>query len=333
MGVMTLFLWSMPADGAAWPVESGVAPLDGATRNERPKVALVLGGGGAKGAALVGVLKYIEQVGMPVDMIVGTSIGSIVGGLYSVGYRSAQMDTLFRSQEWHDLLTDRNEAQSRHFLSKKDGVQYLMGIPLWRQDTMRYSRRGIMMGDSIVAFLDSLTGVPDSISFDSLPIPFRCVAVDAKTMTEVVASDGNLPMAMRASMAIPVAFKPVQKDSMVLVDGGVLNNLPVDVARQMGADFVVAIDLTQNKHPDWAPRTVPTNLENKRWLSWLLRRPDRMKYNANVKAADVYINPKLDKCSATSFNKVDYMILQGEKAGKAAMPKLKRLKKFVETGK
>lgn len=306
---------------------------DSIANAHRPKVALVLGGGGAKGAALVGVLKYVEQAGLPIDMIVGTSIGSIVGGLYSVGYRSAQMDTLFRSQQWHDLLTDRNEAQSRHFLSRKNGVQYLMGIPIGRQDTLRYSRRGLMMGDSIVAFLDSLIGVGDSLSFDSLPIPFRCVAVDAKTMTEVVADGGNLPMAMRASMAIPVAFKPVQVDSMVLVDGGVLNNLPVDVAKRMGADFVVAIDLTQNKHPDWNAKTVPELFEGQKWVSWLFRRPDRLKYNANVKAADIYINPKLDKCSATSFNKVDYMIGQGEKAGKAALPKLKRLRKFVETGK
>lgn len=306
---------------------------DSITNAHRPKVALVLGGGGAKGAALVGVLKYVEQAGLPIDMIVGTSIGSIVGGLYSVGYRSAQMDTLFRSQQWHDLLTDRNEAQSRHFLSRKNGVQYLMGIPIGRQDTLRYSRRGLMMGDSIVAFLDSLIGVGDSLSFDSLPIPFRCVAVDAKTMTEVVVDGGNLPMAMRASMAIPVAFKPVQVDSMVLVDGGVLNNLPVDVAKRMGADFVVAIDLTQNKHPDWNAKTVPELFEGQKWVSWLFRRPDRLKYNANVKAADIYINPKLDKCSATSFNKVDYMIGQGEKAGKAALPKLKRLRKFVETGK
>lgn len=305
---------------------------DSVANARRPKVALVLGGGGAKGAALVGVLKYVEQAGLPIDMIVGTSIGSIVGGLYSVGYRSAQMDTLFRSQQWHDLLTDRNEAQSRHFLSRKNGVQYLMGIPIGRQDTLRYSRRGLMMGDSIVAFLDSLIGVGDSVSFDSLPIPFRCVAVDAKTMTEVVADGGNLPMAMRASMAIPVAFKPVQVDSMVLVDGGVLNNLPVDVAKRMGADFVVAIDLTQNKHPDWNAKTVPELFEGQKWVSWLFRRPDRLKYNANVKAADIYINPKLDRCSATSFNKVDYMIGQGEKAGKAALPKLKRLRKFVETG-
>lgn len=308
-------------------------PLSAVERvGSRPRVALVLGGGGAKGAAEVGVLKYIQESGLPIDMIVGTSIGSIVGALYSVGYTPAQMDTLFRSQSWHDLLTDRNDKQSSHFLSRKNGIQYLMGIPLGRQDTLRYSRIGAMLGDSIVAFLDSLLAQPDSICFDSLPIPFRCVAVDARTMTEVVPTSGNLPMALRASMAIPVAFKAVQRDSMVLVDGGVLNNLPVDVAKAMGADFVVAIDLTQNKHADWNPKKVPNGLKNKPWISWLLRRPDRTKYNANVKAADVYINPKLEGCSATSFNKVDYMILQGEKAGKDAMPKLKRLKKFVEKG-
>lgn len=186
-------------------------PLDSAG-SRRPKVALVLGGGGAKGAATVGALKYVEQSGVPIDMIVGTSIGSIVGGMYSLGYRSAQLDSLFRTQEWMRMCV------------------------------------GSLMGDSIIRVLRNCIGDDYiQVDFDSLPIPFRCVAVDANTMTEVVLKEGDLAQAMRASMAIPVVFKPVKMNGMRLMDGGMLNNLPVDVAKDMGADYVIAIDLTVNR--------------------------------------------------------------------------------------
>lgn len=248
----------------------------------RPKVALVLGGGGAKGASTVGVLKYVEQSEVPIDMIVGTSIGSIVGGLYSLGYRSEQLDSLFRNQSWLKLF------------------------------------EGSLMGDSIVRTLRNMTGgvVAD---FDSLPIPFRCVAVDVKKVREVVLSEGDLAQAMRASMAIPVVFKPVTIGDMQLVDGGVLNNLPVDVARDMGADYVIAVDLTVNKNTD---------------LSGLmsLLRVDLKKYRKNSADVDVYINPKLKGYGAQDFTpaKIAKMITLGEKAGKSALKKLKKLNKKVK---
>ena len=248
----------------------------------RPKVALVLGGGGAKGAATVGVLKYVERSGVPVDMVVGTSIGSIVGGLYAMGYGSGQLDSLFRSQEWMDMFV------------------------------------GSMMGDSIVRPLRQLTGDGGRQDFDQLPIPFRCVAVDMKTMREVVLSEGDLAQAMRASMAIPLVFKPVKMDGMTLVDGGVLNNLPVDVAKDMGADIVIAVDLTVNKHRGDEPSGIR-----------LLLRPDLVKYRQNCAAADIYISPNLKGYGAHDFlpDRIAEMIVLGEKAGKANMKKLKKLKK------
>ncbi|MBQ6749451.1 MAG: patatin-like phospholipase family protein [Bacteroidaceae bacterium] len=268
----------------------------------RPRVALVLGGGGAKGAATVGVLKAVEESGVPIDMVVGTSIGSIVGGLYSLGYRSEQIDSMFRSQEWLELFT------------------------------------GSLMGDSIVRTLRGMTAAAlssmpqhgcgkgdqsDSLSFDSLPIPFRCVAVDMLRMREVVLSSGSLAEAMRASMAIPLVFKPVKMGNMRLVDGGVLNNLPVDVARDMGADFVIAVDLTVNKHENG--------------LSGLnaLLRPDLKKYGQNCEDADVYINPDLKGYGAQDFmpRKIAEMIAIGEKAGHHAQKDLKKLKKQLAKGK
>lgn len=252
---------------------------------QRPKVGLVLGGGGAKGAATVGVLKAIEESGVPVDMIVGTSIGSIVGGLYAVGLRSAQLDSMFRAQSWVDLF------------------------------------KGSVMGDSIVHTLRRMAGNCTVTDFDQLPLPFRCVAVDIKKLREVVLSSGDLATAMRASMAIPVVFKPVQLDGMTLVDGGVLNNLPVDVAQAMGADRIIAVDLAVNKHDDYDSSSL---------LSLL--RPDLKKYNKNVKAADVYINPNLKGYGAQDFvsSKIREMIALGEQAGHASLKKLKKLKKEVE---
>lgn len=252
--------------------------------SKRPKVALVLGGGGAKGAATVGVLKYVEKSGVPIDMVVGTSIGSIVGGLYAQGYTSQQLDSLFRSQSWMDMFV------------------------------------GSLMGDSIVGTLRSLTGQRGQIRFDDLPIPFRCVAVDVKKMREVVLKEGDLAQAMRASMAIPLVFKPVKMDDMRLVDGGVLNNLPVDVAKEMGADVVIAIDLTVHHH------------EHSNTGVWSFLRPDLKKYHRNCQEADIYINPRLKGYTAQDFSphKIAAMMALGEKAGKNSLKDLKKLKKKLK---
>ena len=301
--------------------------------SSRKTVALVLGGGGAKGAAEVGVLKYIERSGVPIDMVVGTSIGSVVGGLYSVGYSADEMDRVFRSQEWIDLFSDGismdnllNELVDNP-LSVLEKVKGLFDLKSMVREF------GVVKGDSIVGFLERM------INEKSKDGPsFRAVAVDLKTMDEVLLRNNSnardMAMNMRASMAIPLVFRPVQKDAMLLADGGVLNNLPVDVARAMGADIVIAVDLTQTKHEDYEP---PSGLMDKEWAQklldrvpwakWIVQRPDREKYNRNVQDADLYINPTLDDCSVTSFSKVDYMIRQGEKAGKKALRKLKKNKK------
>lgn len=251
----------------------------------RPKVGLVLGGGGAKGAAHVGVLKCVEEAGIPIDYIVGTSIGSIIGGLYSVGYRAQQLDSLFINMDWEQL-----------FSGSLTGTQ--------------------QVSDVFEAWLN----LPDSVDFDSLPIPFRCVATDIITTQEVIISRGNVAKAMRASMAIPGAFKPVKWDDMLLVDGGMHNNLPVDIAKEMGADVIIAIDLTQNKHED-RTFSLKETFGIGGILDWVVSRPDWKKYNANRKMADIYINPDLKGYNATSFSREDItkMIRIGEEAGKAIL--------------
>lgn len=304
----------------------------------RPKIGLVLGGGGAKGAAEVGVLKYIEQAGVPIDYIAGTSIGSIVGALYSVGYRSEELDSLFHSQEWLSLLADRDMSLSSHFFSKRDSTVYVLGFPIKRPKIKTPNHRrtiGLSRGDSIISLFDRMTGQPDSVDFDKLPIPFRCVAVDILKFREVVLSKGNLSRAMRASMAIPGVFKPVEQNDMVLVDGGLLNNLPVDVVREMGADIVIAVDLTQNKHENRKEKDISNEQNDPKkqrlpaLISWLYDRPDLEKYKNNSNLVDIYINPDLQGYSAADFKpkKIAEMITIGEIAGKNAFEQLQKLAK------
>ncbi len=219
---------------------------------ERPRVGLVLGGGGALGAAHVGVLKVLESADIPIDCIAGTSIGAVVGGLYASGWTAQQLDSLFCSQEWLDLLTDRDSRYSEQLYNiDADGMLYIMGIPIMRLKgkdkaiTFDLTRLGALRGDSISARLDQLTGHRGSIDFDRLPVPFRCVSFDVLTLSEVVHRQGSLPDAMRASMSLPGVFKPMKTDTQLLIDGGVADNLPVDVVREMGADVVIAVDLSR----------------------------------------------------------------------------------------
>ena len=299
---------------------------------KRPKIGLVLGGGGAKGAAEVGVLKYIEEAGVKIDYIAGTSIGAIIGALYSVGYRSADLDSLFHSQAWLSLLADRDLENSDKFISHRDSTTYLFGFPIKRpknKDADHARTLGLSRGDSIVSLFTRMTERSKPINFDKLPIPFRCVAVDIRKFQEIVLRSGSLPMAMRASMAIPGVFKPVELDSMLLVDGGMKNNLPVDVVKAMGADKVIAIDLTQNKHLDRKDKKSEKTPKNqfRAILDWVTQRPDLEKYKSNLNMVDIYINPDLEGCSAADFKpkKIAFMIEQGEKAGKVALKDLKKL--------
>lgn len=256
---------------------------------ERLKVGLVLGGGGAKGAAEIGALKVIEEVGIPIDYIAGTSIGSIVGGLYAMDVRSRQLDSLFVNQDWLQLFTNN----VREFLGR----------------------------------------VTHQKHFHELRIPFRCVAADVNANEEVVMSEGLLCDAMRASMSIPGVFKPVIQNGRMLMDGGLLNNLPVDVVKAMGADVVIAIDLQQKQHKD-REFSLKDLLGIDGPLNWLVERPDWKKYNANRKAVDVYIHPMLDGFGASDFNKTDIrqMIELGYEAGVKAREELIALKRRIYSG-
>jgi len=270
------------------------------------KIGLVLGGGGAKGAAEIGTLYVLEEEGVRPDYIVGTSIGAIIGALYAVGYKAAEIDSLFMQEEWIDVFAGS--------VSGKRTIAEMF------EEKLR----------------ERMPELNDSMHFDDLPIPYRCVAVDLNDMKEVVLDSGSLAQAMRASMSVPGVFKPVKVDGMRLVDGGALNNLPVDVAANMGADKIVAVDLQQNQHEDKKdaasrPKLTKTlgalgKLGNK--LDWLISRPDRTKYNANKQRADVYIHPNLSGFSSFDFNenKMKAMFNRGKKAANKLRQKLRQLR-------
>ena len=269
----------------------------------RPKVGLVLGGGGAKGAAAIGILKELEREKIPVDYIAGTSIGAIIGGLYAQGYRADDLEKLFRSQNWLALLADRDTTLVGKVYKEEDGVIYVFGFPVRRKaDADKNIGFWMLHGDHVYNFLDSLVSrSPVQRGTVKQAIPFSCVAFDIRRQQEIVLDTGSLARNMRASMAIPGAFKPVQIDTLMLVDGGMGNNLPVDVVRKMGADIVIAIDLQQRKRDDYrSPFGFLKGLGG--ILDWLAERPDIKKYNVNRTKADLYINPDLGSYGVTDFN-------------------------------
>lgn len=301
----------------------------------RLKVGLVLGGGGAKGAAQVGVLRAIEQADIPIDYIAGTSIGSIVGGLYACGIRAEQLDTLFRSQRWKKLLTDSKSMMRNLPPRNPADTLYLNGQPVHffhKRRPRRLRGPGMFKGYAVMVKLDSLTRQPDSISFDSLPIPFRCVAVDAIDGHEVVLESGNLPFAMRSSMSIPGAYKPILLgDSTLLMDGGLLNNLPVDVVRMMGAEVVIAVDLSTGK-----PGKQPKKMKRGKtfvadYFKWKRARPYLRKYQRNTADADLHIHPDLKGYDAFDFTKkkISRMLEIGDSTGRAMLPRLLELRKKI----
>ena len=269
----------------------------------RPKVGLVLGGGGAKGAAAIGILKELEREKIPVDYIAGTSIGAIIGGLYAQGYRADDLEKLFRSQNWLALLADRDTTLVGKVYKEEDGVIYVFGFPVRRKgDANNKVGFGMLHGDHVYNFLDSLVShSPVQRGTVKQAIPFSCVAFDIRRQQEIVLDTGSMARNMRASMAIPGAFKPVQIDTLMLVDGGMGNNLPVDVVRKMGADIVIAVDLQQRKRDDYrSPFGFLKGLGG--ILDWLAERPDIKKYNVNRTKADLYINPDLGSYGVTDFN-------------------------------
>lgn len=264
----------------------------------RPKVGLVLGGGGAKGAAEVGILKVIDKArkyGLEIDYIAGTSMGALIGGLYAAGISPDDIERLMLTEKWLSLYS-------------KDAVGYF-SKNYWRAPT------GLVRDDFLQNKLDSVFSSYGCRFFSDTLIPFNCVAVNINDMTEVYLKEGVLARSIVASMAYP-GFLPIQQDGMNLIDGGILNNLPVDVARRMGADIVIAIDLEQATKST-RNFSLKGTLGIGGFANWFVSRPDFKKRNENIKDANVYIHPVLTAFSIKDFDysKLIRMIEIGEQEG------------------
>ncbi|MCD4731730.1 MAG: patatin-like phospholipase family protein, partial [Bacteroidales bacterium] len=210
--------------------------------NQRPKIGLVLSGGGAKGIAHIGILKAMEKERIRPDFIAGTSMGSIIGGLYALGYSADQLDTIIRQIDWGEVLSNNIQLQYIAYEEKEYYNRYLIELPFENGKLKLPSGviHGQMLGEMLARYA---WPAKDYTSFDEFPIPFRCVATDVGTGKPIIFSDGSLAMAMRASMAIPTAFTPVDLDSTLAVDGGVVNNFPVEEVIDMGADIVIGVSV------------------------------------------------------------------------------------------
>ncbi len=210
----------------------------------RLRVGLVLGGGGARGAAHIGVLRELERLRIPVDAIAGTSMGAIVGGLYATGMSAEELEALVASMDWAAALTDRSPREYLSFRRKQDDREFPMDFEVGVRDGGVVIPQGVIQGQKLDLILRELTLDASHISrFDELPIPFRAIATDIATGEAVVLDRGDLAMAIRASMSVPAAFAPVEIDGRVLVDGGIVGNLAIDVVRKMDVDVVIAFDV------------------------------------------------------------------------------------------
>ena len=297
----------------------GMSPAAGA----RPKVGLALSGGGARGAAHIGVLKVLEEHRIPVDYIAGTSMGAIVGGLYASGMSVRELEALVSHIDWADAFSDRIPRENRSFRRKRDDDLYLVkNKPGISGLTLKFPP-GLIDGQKIDLLLKKyslpVVGVRD---FDDLAIPFRAVAADLVTGEAVVLGRGDLALAMRASMSIPIVFAPREVDGRLLTDGGISKNLPIDVVRRMGADAVIAVDIST---PLQKREQLQSVLAITDQLTGIMTRRDVDEQIASLSGDDVFICPDLGDITTASFDRAGETIPAGTTAAEAVLDKLARL--------
>ena len=289
------------AGGPTWAQDSSKA---------RPKIGLALGGGGAKGGAHVGVLKVFEELNIPIDYIAGTSIGGIVGGLYSTGMTADQLGEAIANIDWNEALRDKPPRRDLSFRKKEENARYLLDLELGLGKGGVQWPSGFISGQNLFFLLQSMTlNVSDVTDFHRLPIPFECVATNVGSGEMVVLKSGYLATALRATMAIPGVFAPVRIDDQMLIDGGLVNNLPVDVVREMGADIVIAVDLGE----DLSAREVSASMiQIYQQTMRMLTRPN---VNSRLEMADMVINPGVAGYGTMAFHQIEEIMAMGyEKA-------------------
>ncbi|RFB74224.1 MULTISPECIES: patatin-like phospholipase family protein [unclassified Herbaspirillum] len=269
------------------------------TAKPRPRIGLVLSGGGARGYAHLGVLQYLEKLHVPVDYIAATSMGALVGGLYATGISAEDLEQRLSQTNLSDIAFDRNERAKLPQSQREDDFQYPISIAAGYDDGKLKLAPGLVQGNNLLTLLQNWTAqLPADISFSHLPIPFRAVATDLGKGTEVILERGSLPRAMRASMAVPGLFAPYPIDGRTLVDGGLVSNLPVQEARDMGADVIIAVNIA-------TPLQDPANLQSPtavaQQMVGILIQQNVKAQKALLGKSDVLIEPELSGMSFTDF--------------------------------
>ena len=323
-----------PVRAAEIPVESQVAgntPPDALSCRARPvepagrpRIGVALGGGGARGIAHISVLRKLEQMRVPIDCIAGTSMGALVGALYASGMSVDEIEKTVLALDWQAMFNDALERRERTYRRKRDDelVVAAPGIGIGK-DGLKIAS-GLVAGEKILLLLEQLIEPVSTIEdFDDLPIPYRAVAADINNGDPVVLGEGDLALAMRASMSIPGAFPPVLVDDRVLVDGGVARNVPVDVVRNMGADIIIAVDVG-TPLAEMSPHSNVLALTGQ-VLSLVTVRNTREQL-ATLTERDVLVSPPLGADVATKdFEKGPEAIAIGKRGADAAAPQLARL--------
>ncbi|MFP9113125.1 patatin-like phospholipase family protein [Flavobacterium sp. RHBU_3] len=285
---------------------------------EKLKVGVVLSGGGAKGLAHIGVLKVLEEAGVEVSYIGGTSMGAIVGGLYAAGYSAKELDSIFRSLDSDALLRDYTPRRTKNFFEKRNDEMYALQLPFqsFRIGVPKALSKGLYNYTTINRLTDHVRHVR---SFKELPIPFVCIATDVETGQEVVLDKGVLADALLASGAFPSLYNPVEIDGRLLIDGGVTNNYPIEEVKKMGADIIIGVDVQdplKNRDQITSATGILVQINNYQMIQ---------KMEAKREATDIYIKPDISGFTVVSFEDGESIIKAGEDAARRILPTLQKL--------
>lgn len=275
----------------------------------QPKIGLVLSGGGAKGFAHVGVLKELEKAGVQVDYVGGTSMGAIIGGLYSSGYSADQIKKIIENTDFMGLLRDKISRREKPLFKKQHGEKYIVSLPI-KEGNIGLPL-GLSKGQNVLNFLTELLAPVDEINdFSKLPIPFYCIATNIESGAEEVLEKGSLPLALRASGAFPSLLNPVEIDGKLMIDGGVVNNFPVDVMKQKGMDLIIGVSV----QGELLKREELTSVAS--LLMQIVNFQMYKKADEQVSLLNIYVRPDIVEYSVISFDKKDEILKKGIIAAK-----------------
>ncbi len=305
----------------------------------RPKVGVVLGGGGAKGAAHIGVLKYLEEIGIPIDYVAGTSMGSIIGGLYAMGYSPDELALLIAEMDWSQYV---GNSVDRSAMSEESRLRYstmVVNIPfslnglLYKTESstpVSFMPSAYVNNTALINLFNNLcVGYQKEMDFNELPIPFACVATDIMSGNEIVIREGSVPTAMRASMAIPGVFAPVYMEGHWLVDGGLVNNFPADVLQEMGADIIIGVEVPDKKlgHADDDKMSLPDVINR------LIDNAVSSKRIENRERCNIYLAPDISGYGTLSFSHdaIDTLVNRGYRKAKEYREPLLQVKHHLDS--